>query len=75
MISIKYFLLCYFFVNTLGQYPGCPENVQTIPEFDGNKVLPIILKSVLGNLGAQSFTSLNADICALMEHFLKGIAP
>jgi len=25
-------------VNTLGQNPGCPENVQTIPEFDGNKV-------------------------------------
>ena len=74
MIFITYFLLCFFCVNTLGQYPGCPENVQTIPEFDGNKV-PIILKSMLGNLGAQSFTSLNADICALMEHFLEGIAP
>ena len=38
MLFITYFLLCYFFVNTLGQNPGCPENVQTIPEFDGNKV-------------------------------------
>ena len=42
MLFITYFLLCYFFVNTLGQ---CPENVQTIPEFDGSKV-PIILKSL-----------------------------
>jgi len=37
MILITYFLLCFFCVITLGQFPGCPENVQTIPEFDGNK--------------------------------------